>query len=58
MIVFGRTTLDDSVKDWTFEQLEEVFKGKIDYISLAKQLGIKPAKKPTAKAKKKESNQD
>ena len=46
MILFGRTTLDDSVKDWTYEQLEEVFKGKLDYVALAKQLGIKPTRKP------------
>lgn len=58
MIVFnsaiGKTTLDDSVKDWTFEQLKEAFEGKLDYVGLAKQLGIKPEKpKFVSKAKEK-----
>lgn len=44
MIRFGKTTLDDSVKEWSYEKLERVFKGKIDYVSLAKQLGITPTK--------------
>jgi hypothetical protein len=55
MIVFlsggVKHTLDDSVKDWSFEKLEEVFKGKLDYKSLAKQLGIKPTPKPKTKPK-------
>lgn len=49
MIVFGKTTLDDSVKNMTYEELEEKFKGKIDYITLAKQLGIKKSKKKYTK---------
>lgn len=44
MIRFGKTTLNDSVKDWSYEKIERVFKGKIDYVALAKQLGIKPTK--------------
>lgn len=50
MIVFnsvsGKTTLSDEVKSMTFEQLKETFEGKLDYISLANQLGIKPVKHP------------
>lgn len=49
MVVFvdvtGKTTLNDSVKQMSFEQLKETFEGKLDYVSLAKQLGIKPAPK-------------
>lgn len=44
--VTGVTTLGDHVKDFTFEQLKEVFEGKLDYVSLANQLGIKPVKAP------------
>lgn len=49
MIVFGKTTLDDSVKSWSYEELKEVFEGKLDYVGLAKQLGIKKSKKKYTK---------
>lgn len=39
-------TLNDNVKDFTYEELEEVFKGKLDYVTLAKELGIKKVRKP------------
>lgn len=46
----GRTTtLGDHVKEWSYEMLEEAFKGKLDYKDLAKQLGIKPTPKPKVK---------
>ncbi len=45
MIVFGKTTLDDDVKNWSYAKLKKVFEGKIDYIGLAKQLGIKESSK-------------
>lgn len=51
MIVFGKTTLNDDVKNWSFAKLKKKFEGKIDYISLAKQLGIKEDK-PEKEAKK------
>lgn len=58
MIVFvhalGKTTLNDEVKSWTFEQLKEAFEGKLDYVSLAKQLGIKPTAKPKFEKKTEE----
>jgi len=41
MIVFGKTTLDDDVKNWSFAKLKKTFKGKLDYIGLAKELKIK-----------------
>lgn len=50
MIVFGKTTLDDDVKNWSYEKLQEVFEGKIDYVGLAKQLGIKKTRKKATKA--------
>jgi len=59
MIVFnsaiGKTTLDDSVKSLSFEQLKEKFEGTLDYVSLAAQLGIKPTKgnsKPKVESEK------
>ena len=49
MIVFksgGKThTIGDHVKDWSFEELKEVFDGKLDYKALAKELGIKKTRK-------------
>jgi len=48
--VTGKTTLNDSVKEMSFEQLKETFEGQLDYVSLAKQLGIKPT--PKAKVNK------
>ncbi len=40
----GVTTLDGSIKGWSYEKIEETFKGKLDYVALAKQLGIEPKK--------------
>jgi hypothetical protein len=52
-------TLNEAVKGFTYEQLEEVFKGKLDVVSLAKQLGIKKAKKkPIKKVEKKSIIED
>jgi len=49
MIVFGKTTLDDSVKEMTYSELEDFFKNTpIDYVSLAKQLGIKKTRKKSS----------
>jgi len=56
MIVFqdvlGKCTLGDHVKEMSFEQLKETFEGKLDYVSLAKQLGIKPEKVSKSKEEK------
>ena len=35
----------DSIKDMSYEEIEKTWKGKLDYVSLAKQLGKKPASK-------------
>lgn len=51
MIVFGKTTLDDNVKNWSYAKLKKTYEGKLDYVSLAKQLGIKE-EKPKKEAKK------
>lgn len=60
MVVFkhalGSTTLNDSVKEMSFEQLKETFEGKLDYVSLAAQLGIKPEKISKEKVDREKSN--
>lgn len=52
MIVFGRTTIDDEVKKWSYARLKKTFEGHLDYEALAKQLGIKEAKPKDAEKKK------
>jgi hypothetical protein len=54
--VTGKVTLGDHVKSMSFEELKETFEGKLDYVSLANQLGIKPSK-PVQKPKS-ENSQD
>jgi putative sterol carrier protein len=39
----------DAVKVMSYEQLKEVFEGKLDYKTLAKKLGIKPTPKKRVK---------
>lgn len=62
MVVFvtplGKTTLSDEVKSMTFDKLKETFEGKLDYISLANQLGIKPVKKPKFEKPKEEKSKE
>jgi len=48
MIVFRKTTLDDDVKNWSYDKLKEFFEGKLDYVALAKQLGIKKTRKKSS----------
>ena len=50
--VTGKTTLSDDVKSMTFEELKSTFEGKLDYVSLANQLGIKQTKIPKVKQEK------
>lgn len=40
---------DKAVNDMSYEELELVFKGKLDYKLLAEKLGKKPASKPSLK---------
>lgn len=58
MIRFGKTTLNDDVKNWSFERLKKTYEGKLDYIGLAKQLGIKEEKQPKKEAKKPKDSTD
>lgn len=44
-----RHSIGESVKDMTYEELEKVFSGKLDYKTLAKELGIKPTPKKRVK---------
>lgn len=57
--VTGTTSLNPDVANWSFEQIKEVFEGRLDYISLAKQLGIEPKKQEKNKKApdKSESNE-
>lgn len=60
MIRFGKTTFDDGIKNWSFARLKETYEGKLDYISLAKQLGIKeekPKKEEVEKPSKKKAKE-
>lgn len=38
--------ISDHVKEWSYEEIESVFKGKLDFKALAKELGKKPTPKP------------
>lgn len=51
--VIGNHSIHDSVKTMSYEQLESTFKGKLDYVKLAAQLGIKPTKNTKAESDKK-----
>ena len=44
-----RHSIGESVKDMTYEQLEEVFKGLLDWKGLAKELKINPTPKKRIK---------
>jgi len=37
-----RHSIGDHVKEWSYEQIEDSFKGVLDYEKLASQLGKKP----------------
>lgn len=61
--VTGNVTLNDDVKNWSFEKLKETFdkhpdQGGLDYVALAKQLGITPAKAAVQKPKDEAVGQD
>lgn len=53
MIVFkdhnGTTTFDESIKSWTYSELEKVFGAKHDVKLLAKTIGIRVEKKGDSK---------
>jgi len=38
--------IGDHVREWSYEEIESVFKGKLDYVALCKELGKKPTPKP------------
>lgn len=47
----NKVTLNDDVKNMSFEELKETFEGREDYVSLAKFLGIKKTRRRSASKK-------